>query len=157
MAHFLFPPDDDTPNVFLNPRWLAVPVQVLDGVANCYISGTGVADFTADPPWRWRNDESLPLIKGKFKLTFTSDSPLQIGDLYIAGSGIATVAFAHVDRDTDADTTPFVLALDTVLVKDVKPPSRELKVEVTGAYLGDCWMDKIAYQIGMLVYRPSFC
>jgi hypothetical protein len=166
LRHYTYP-EDEAPTVFLEPRWLAVPVSAPDSIANCYLSGTGIADFTFDPPWSWAGDEH-PLIAVTFRLAFTVTSPLEANDLYIPGSGIASVGLAHVDRDTETYSGPFdtgledtgiedwLLALDAVNVKDPKPSDTELDLAVTAAYQGDCWIDRIAYKIGLLVHRPGF-
>jgi hypothetical protein len=144
-------PLDGAANVFLEPRWLSVPVTVPDSIGNCYVIGTGIADFTADPPWHWQDGPDVPLLGVTFTLTFPA--ALAKDDVYIPGSGIASVGLALAERDTDSETTDWLLALDTITVSDVEPPSRDLVVELTGAYRGDCWMDKLAYHVGFLIHQ----
>src|SRR5262249_24556312 len=109
---FSYPQDDDTPNVLINPKWLHIPINEPDAAANWYISGTGIVDFSSeDPEWSWK-DATLPVVPGKLKLTFASDSPLQSGDTYIQGSGFATVGLGRVEREVSHATDPVGIAID---------------------------------------------
>ena len=74
-------------NVYINPRWLTVPVQVPNSIANCYINGTGVADFTDNPAWDLGvfNSVAFHLRKRHLEIHcahrwFISHSPAQPGD-----------------------------------------------------------------------------
>jgi hypothetical protein len=161
-------PKDDDPNVsgelrlpiadvyLQDTHRLTIPVSVKDSIENCYLTGAGVADFTDDPPL-W--DLVVPV---KFSLRLRSQSPLELDDVY-TDSAVASVGLAHVDHDTaGVGDTDSVLALDTVdvSVQTIKDKDNATKAEVwldiMGAYWGDCWMDKIAFRIGLLVFRPSF-
>jgi hypothetical protein len=163
---YRYPKDDDpdvagglpTADVYLqDTRWLAIPVTVKDSILNCYLSGTGVADFTDDPAWA-----PGVAIGVNFSLRMRSQSPLELDDVY-TGSAVASVGLAHVDyNDDDGAAGPMQLALDTVhvsvqrIVDKDNQTKAEIWLDITGAFQNDCWMDKIAFQIGLLVFRPSF-
>jgi hypothetical protein len=112
-------PKDDDPNVvgelpaadvyLQDTRWLAIPVTVQDSIENCYLSGTGVADFTDDPDWA----AGFP-IGVEFSLRMRSQSPLELDDVY-SGSAVASVGLAHIDYNEDSNAVgQTVMALATV-------------------------------------------
>ncbi len=155
-------PKDGAANVYINPRWIAVPVAVPGSVANCYINGTGVADFTGDPPWV--DEQGVPrLLSFEFHLTFVSnypkqpgDSPLNPSDTVFPDLGSVTVGLAHIDHDIEGAPTAFGFELLGTEIKKVPRGETTLEIVVSGTYQWDVWIDRLAYQIEMLVHRPDF-
>jgi hypothetical protein len=156
-------PQDFSPSSYVNQRWLEVPVAVPNSYANCYIVLTGIAVFTGDPQWNFAIDPYPPL---GWTFTLTLSPPLVRGkkghqendDAIMPGTGIASVALASVDLDTkdmDEDADDWLFGLETVTVKPMKPDATEIIVEVTGSFKGDSMIDRIAYHLGFLVYRPT--
>jgi hypothetical protein len=163
LADFEYPLNN-AENVYLSPRWLAAPVQVPNSIANCYINGTGVVDFTDDPPWDqgWGQGQP-PYHSVAFHLRFIShfpaqpgDSPLTPGDIVVPGSVMATVGLSHIDHDIEGAPTEFEIALFSVDIAAVAKGDTELDITVNGQFMGDAWIDRIAYEIDMLVYHPEF-
>jgi hypothetical protein len=149
---FRVPWPDDGPDDYLqNVRWLEIPVTGISNIANCYLSGTGFAFFDIDPPW---GDGFTP---SEFRFTFRAQSPLRADDVPIPGATLATVALCHVVRDNNTEWT---LALGNLLVQTEfvtinGQTSGLIVVDIGGGYEGDCFMKGIAFQVGLLVYRPS--
>jgi len=145
-------------NVYINPRWLTVPVQVPNSIANCYINGTGVADFTDNPAWDLGVFNSVA-----FHLRFISHSPAQPGDSPLTPSDfvppnsvMATVGLSHIDHDVSGAPTAFEIAMFSVDIAKVAKGDTELDITVNGWFMQDAWIDRIAYEIDMLIYRPQF-
>jgi len=132
-------------------------VTGIGNIANCYLSGTGFAFFDEDPPWS--SDTWFP---GEFRLTFSTQSPLRADDVRIPDAALATVSLCHTVRDTDTykSDIPWALALDAVSVQTEfvtinGQTNGIIVVDITAGYKADCFMKGIAFQIGLLVYRPS--
>jgi len=154
-------PKNGAENVYINPRWIVVPVSVPGSIANCYIHGTGVADFTDDPPWDDHGD--VRPMSFDFNLTFVShypkqpgDSPLEPSDTLFPDLASVTVGLAHIDHDVEGAPTAFGFELLGTEIKKVPRGETTLEVVVSGIYWFDVWIDRLAYQIDMLVYRPEF-
>lgn len=161
MADHVYP-KDGAANVYINPRWIAVPVTVPGSVANCYINGTGVADFTDDPDWE--DEQGVPrLMSFDLHLTFASnsppqpgDSPLQPSDTVFPDLASVTVGLAHIDHDIENAPTAFGFELVQTQIQKVARGDTILEIVVSGTYQWDVWIDRLAYQIDMLVHRPDF-
>jgi hypothetical protein len=153
-------PKDDAANVYLNPRWIAVPVSAPNSIANCYINGTGVADFSgddvdSDPPW-----DPLEVEDVTFHLRFPSnfppqlgDSPLRPSDIVLPDSIMACVGLAHINHD---GPLAWKLSLESISVEPIAKGQTNFEIVVNGIYYQDAWMERIAYQIDMLIYRKEF-
>jgi hypothetical protein len=160
MADVIYP-KDGAGNVYINPRWIAAPVHVPGSIANCYIHGTGVGDFTDDPPWD--DHGNVRLMSFELHLTFVShypaqpgDSPLEPSDTVFSDLASVTVGLAHIDHDIEGAPTAFGFELLGTEIKKVARGDTTLQVVVKGTYWLDVWIDRLAYQIDMLVYRPAF-
>jgi hypothetical protein len=126
----------------INTHWLAVYVRSNSSVANCYISGTGVANFSVDPDW-----VDLPLQQGQFHLQF--EAVLEPDDLLM--DCVASVGIDRMDFDDPGLT--WVFGLDAV---EVRQTTTDLEIVVSGGYREDVWIEQMSFKIGLLVYRPRF-
>jgi hypothetical protein len=131
-----------------------VPVRAPNSIANCYINGTGLADFTTDPGWdprRW-NDVVFHLRFSSHFPAQPGDSPLKPDDIVFPDSIMATVGFTHTDHDESSD---WGVSLEGINVLKVPRGSTDLEIQIVGTYFQDGWIERIAYEIDMLIYRPE--
>jgi hypothetical protein len=127
----------------ISTHWLDVYVRSNSSVANCYISGTGVAQFSVDPPW----DRDMAVQQGQFHLQF--QGAFEPDDLLM--DGLATVGIDRMDLDEAGYS--WVLGLDAV---ELKQTATDLEIVVSGGYRVDVWIEQMSFKIGLLVYRPRF-
>jgi hypothetical protein len=68
------------------------------------------------------------------------------------------VGLSHIDRSTDdsSDDSSWLLDLQFAEVQSIPPTTTDLEVIVYGSTASDVRIDRIAYQIDLLAYRPSF-
>ena len=127
----------------IGTHWLDVYVRSNSSVANCYVSGTGVAQFSVDPPW----NSDMDVQQGQFHLQF--QGAFEPDDLLM--DGLASMGIDRMDFDEPGFT--WVLGLDAV---ELKQTTTDLEIVVSGGYREDAWIEQMSFKIGLLVYRPRF-